>query len=80
MHNKVFALCERTWEKDLATRPSIVECKNHLQELLDAENAVSPPMRDVGLTCYRALEAQRGRSKAGERGGSVIRTKGTPAE
>jgi hypothetical protein len=43
-----------------------------LNKWIVRDSAVFPPMRDVGLTCFQALEAKRtGRRKT--RGGSLVR-------
>ncbi len=75
MHNRIFAICQQTWLRELTDRPNIGKCRDELQALLDEENETSIPIRDVGLECFKALEAQKGRGKAAERGGSVIRPK-----
>jgi len=80
LHSRIYALAEKSWAKEISDRPSIVDMKNQLTSMLEEENILSTPMRDVGAECYAALEAKRGRGNVGERGGSVIRPKGVTAE
>ncbi len=61
----------------MSERPNIVQLKESLTAILKEEEARCEPPRDIGLECYRVLEQQRGHNRAaGERGGSVIRSKG----
>ncbi len=41
--------------------------------MLSRETSRLPPMRDIGLTCYKALEASKSGKRKGSSGGSVIR-------
>lgn len=77
LHNRIFAVAASCWLKEMTERPTMSQLVQSLSTMLTEENPRCEPARDIGLECYRALEANRGRSKAhGERGGSVIRSRG----
>ena len=71
MHNDVFQLATKCWAHAAARRPSIGFLRERLEELQREADAEMPAARDIGMTCYRALEESKGRRQT-QRGGSIL--------
>lgn len=70
--DRMFRFCQTCWKTQPADRPSFETLLKDVGELMAEEKQRLPSERDVGLMCFRKLEAKRNH-KMGQRGGSVIR-------